>query len=381
MKYFTFLAALFFNISFLSATEFTISSYNCGGLSSHYDYLRAASMEKLMQERYMAEPEQMHHNEKIQQLALKILFSEKDKSTALQEWDQKGYQALSERLTATPSAPGSPNNLWNEKADAMITSYRVRPVIIRDQKVNQMLEMHLGDLTKTNGLSFLQRLQEARKTMATRIFANHLPYDIICMQEADYLDPSMFPKHMEVLFAESSHSINGVAWNTMRFELARPVGDILGRAFAVQLRDKESGKTVLVISGHLSGCNPYRMAHDPATGISDSARGDHELQTLVDLFDSEGADFAVIGMDANVTALHPRLSILKEAGFSVDYENYLEATCTNPYQVLNTRIDWIALKSKLQKVSITNIPVLSVGLNSIQTNISDHKPIAAKIKY
>ena len=60
----------------------------------------------------------------------------------------------------------------------------------------------------------------------------------------------------------------------------------------------------------------------------------------------------------------------------------MEPTCTNPYQVLNTRIDWIALKSPNAKaVSVTNIPVLSVGLNNIQTNISDHRPIAAKIAY
>jgi hypothetical protein len=63
---------LSFTCSVLTASEFTMSSYNCGGLSEHYDYLRAASMQKLMQERYIAEPENMSLNEKIQKLALKL---------------------------------------------------------------------------------------------------------------------------------------------------------------------------------------------------------------------------------------------------------------------------------------------------------------------
>jgi hypothetical protein len=40
------------------------------------------------------------------------------------------------------------------------------------------------------------------------------------------------------------------------------------------------------------------------------------------------------------------------------------------------------LKTKdKEEAAITNIPVLSVGLNNHQTNISDHKPVAAKIQY
>lgn len=76
--------------------------------------------------------------------------------------------------------------------------------------------------------------------------------------------------------------------------------------------------------------------------------------------------------------MHPRLNIINDAQYRLDHENYLEATCTNPYHVLNTRIDWIVINGE---ASITNIPVLNVSLNSIQTNMSDHKPIAAKVKY
>ncbi len=370
--------------SWLAATEFTISTYNCGGLSDHYDYLRASAMQKVMQERYIAEPESMSLNEKIQKLALKILFTENtdDKFAAQQEWDQKGYQHLFEHLTATPTAAGSPNAVWNQRVDEAITSYQIRPVVIHDAEINQMLADHLSDMTKNDAADSAQLLQEARAIMARRIFAHQLKYDIICLQEADYLEAAMFPTRYEVLLAETSHSKNGIAWNKTRFELVETLGNIMGRAFAVKLRDKDSGKTLLVASGHITGCNPYRIERSPKTGVSDSAKGDGELQTVVELFDTQAADLMLVAMDSNVTALHPRLNILKDAGYKLDYENYLEPTCTNPHQVLNTRIDWIALKSNPGiQASVVNIPVLNVGLNSMQTNISDHKPIAARIKY
>lgn len=374
----------FLTLSSLYATEFTISSYNCGGLSDHYDYLRASSMQKLMQERYNAEPENMSINDNIQKLALKILFSPhpSDRQTAQREWDQKGYQKIFENLTASPNEAFSPNTIWNQKVNERITSYKLRPVVIQDEEVNQMLRDHLGDLSKNEEASASQSLQEVRALMTKRIFAHHLKYDIICLQEADYLDSSMFPKNYDMLFSETSHSKNGIAWNNERFELIESIGNILGRAFAVKLLDKETGKTVLVASGHITGCNPYRIEKDPKTGENDSAKGDSEIQTIIDLFDRHDVDLKLIGMDSNVTSLHPRLNILKNSDYQLDYENFLDPTCTNPTQVLNTRIDWIALKSNsIKTASVTNIPVLSVGLNSIQTNISDHKPIAAKIKY
>lgn len=362
-------------LSYLSGTEFTISSYNCGGLSDHYDYLRAASMEKLMQERHIAEPEYMSLNEKIQKIALKILFSKdvNEKALAKEEWEQKGYQQLLELLTEAPSQTDSLNKKWYHQAESMITSYNIRPVVIDDKKVNQMLDQHLANLCKTSALSRPLQLQNVRNSMAEAIFRDHLNYDIICLQEADYLTSTLFPDTYEVLFSESTHSKNGIAWNKERFELVNCIGDILGRAYAVQFSDKETGKIIVVASGHLTGCDPFRLEKS-------SVKGDRELQAIVDLFDNCDADLRIIGMDSNVTSLHPRLNILKNANYQLDYENYLEPTCTNPYQVLNTRIDWISLKSTLE-CSITNIPVLSVGLNSIQTNMSDHKPIAAKISY
>lgn len=373
---------LFTTTTLLSSAEFTISSYNCGGLSDHYDYLRGVSMQKLMQERYAAESENMALNDRIQKTALKILFSlsAKDKAEAQQEWDESNYQEILENLTKVPTEANSPNTVWNQKMDEIITSYKIRPIFIYDDEILQMLTAHIFDLTKTKKGQFSDLLERTRAEMAKRIFNHHLKYDIICLQEGDYLKASMFPDHYAVQFSETTHSLNGVAWNTNKFELIETVGNILGRAYAVKLLEKESGKTVLVVSGHISGCNPYQVEFNAQSGEADSAKGDHELFAIIELFKQANADINVIGMDSNVTSLHPRLKLLKEANFIMDYENHIENTCTNPHQVLNTRIDWIAVNSK-ETVSIVNIPVLSVNLNNMQTNISDHKPIAAKIKF
>jgi hypothetical protein len=369
--------------SILSAADFTISSYNCGGLSAHYDYLRAASMQKLMQERYSAEPEEMAFAEKIQKLALKLLFSTDaaEIHAAQAEWEQKGCQTILQSLFSSPADPGSPNRKWNEKIEGMITSYKIRPVSIYDTEVNQLLEDHLQDLSHGKAEKQAELLRSGRSIMAQRIFSNFLKFDIICLQEADYLDPGHLPESYEVHFGESSHSRNGIAWKKERFELQEIIGEIAGRAFAVRLLEKETGRSVLVASAHLTGCNPFFVEKDEA-GDQDSARGDGEMGAIIDTFNAREGDLLLLGMDSNVTSLHPRLKLLKEADYALDHENYLEPTCTNPYQVLDTRIDWIALKSNLRMpVKIQNIPILSIGLNNISTNMSDHKPIAAKITF
>lgn len=339
---------LSFTLSILSAGELTIASYNCGGLTEHYDYLRACAMQKVMEERYKEEPENMAYNEKVQRLALKRLFTK----------GKQLYDPVFENLTSSPMAPGSINAIWYEKANQMISSYKIRPVNIADDEVLEMLNEHMGQANLT----------EVRAKMAKSIFNHHLKFDIICLQEADYLDASLFPTHMQLLI---SNSKNGVAWNKERFQLIEAIE--MDKAYGVLLQDNASGKKILVASGHISGCNPFRIEN------GDSQKGDQEIQNLLALFEKKKADLKIIGMDSNVTALHPRLKILKNAGYKLDYENFLEPTCASPYQVLNTRIDWIFLKGN--HASITNIPVLSVGLNNMITNISDHKPIAAKVTF
>lgn len=378
------------NISTLSSTEFTVSSYNCGGLSNHYDYLRAVVMEKLMQERHNEEPIVMSLNEKIQRLALKILFTKdsEERALALEEWSLKKYDFIKKDLYSEPIIANSPNSIWYEKANQMITPYNIRPVVIHDEECQELLFSHLAFLLSDGPLD--STLQFMRTLMASNIFYHHLKHDIICLQEADYIDTALksqtefpftiFPESYAVLFTDNAHSKNGIAWNKDRFEWMKSLGDILGRGFAIQLRDRQTGKIIVVASGHLTGCNPYEEIINPKTKKSDAEAGNNELKAIMDLLASQEADLMILGMDSNVTSLHPRLKILKKAKYQIDYENYLEPTCTSPYQILNNRIDWIAAKSNM-KIHITNLPVLSVGLNNSRVNISDHKPIAAKIDY
>lgn len=345
------IVVLLCGFSILNAAEFTVSSYNCGGLSNHYDYLRAACMEKLMHERSTVEPESVLYCDKIQKLALKRLFSS----------DRQAWNRFSKKVKAMKV-----NTLWNKKAESMISSYLVRPVVIYDKEVKKALPKNI-DATREN--------------LAKQIFEKHLKFDIICLQEANYIEPSLFPETYHVLLDEEARLTLGIAWKKNRFKLVKRIGDIMGRAYAVKLRDRETGKIIVVVSAHIKGCNPFQKVIDPQTGVSDSEQGDNELQSVVELYEDEPSDLMVIGMDSNVTSLHPRLRILKDAGFRLDFINYLEPTCTNPVYVLNTRIDWIAIKTNINKAKITNIPVLNIGLNNIRTNMSDHKPIAAKIHY
>ena len=379
----------FFAPSLLFSSSFTVTSYNCGGLSDHYDYIRAVCMQKLAQERYLAEPEEMALLERIQNRALKNLFSETgaEAYAAEKKWSGEGQTQLFERVTEHPDSQGSINRVWREKSEQIVSSHNVRPVVIHDEEIYEILQGHIRDLTRGQNVELApdaplnEWLDLTRRVMAERIFSHQLKYDVICLQEADYLDHSLFPKQYEVKFSNTPRSVNGVAWDRDRFELVRVIGNIAGQGFAVELRDRESDKKVLVASGHLKGCNPFRVVRDSRTGGLDSTRGDKGLQKIIQRLERSSADIKVIAMDSNVTATHPRLSQLKESGYTLDYENYLEPTCTNPWQVLNTRIDWIAVKSPDKTIAISNVPVLGVNLNSPRTNISDHKPVAARVHF
>lgn len=379
---FIFVCCLFL-ITNIFATDFTVSSYNCGALSDHYDYIRSAVMQKVMQVRYAAEPGEMAKFEKVQQVALKILFEKnaKEQSQAQKEWDQNGYQKFVDRITSFPSDKESVNFVWMNTANAMVSTYHVRPINLVDPDVTQILWEHMQDVTRNpKADNFQDLVHEGWRVMAERIFRNYLMYDIICVQEADFLDSTIIPEGYQAVLSDNSHSVNGVIFNERRFKLLDNVGDIANRGYVVKLLDKQSKKTVLVASGHISGCNPFQTVEDKKSKELDSAKGDNELKTILQLVEAIPADIKMIGMDSNVTPLHPRLGILKDFGYQLDAENFIEPTCTNPYQILNTRLDWIAVKSDLS-TTVTNIPVMGVGLNSLQTNMSDHKPIAAKVQY
>jgi hypothetical protein len=356
------IAVLIFNISLAGGTEFTVASYNCGGLSDHYDYLRAACMQEVMQERYSQEPELMSLTEKIQQIALKMVFakSDEEKRIAKSQWQAKDNWALYD-LTMLDGVE-SPNWRWRQEIDKMITDYKIRPIVC-DEEVLERFDQHLLNISRGAQGSREELLHKTYLEMAKKIFTHSLKFDVICLQEANYLDPSLFPENYEVHLSK-----RGIAFNKDRFECVENFGDIKGQGMALSLRDKESGKTVLVVSAHLAGCDPF-------IGQVCSERGDGHLREILSFIEKQSAEVVIIGMDSNVTAMHPRLCKIKE--FEIDYNNFIEPTCTNPISMLNTRIDWIVAKG--DGVKVVNIPVLGVGLNSIETNMSDHKPIAARI--
>lgn len=316
----------------------------------------------------------MFHNEIIQQVALKILFGNaQDSATAQQEWEQNGYQYVADTLASSPIESTSPNSYWHQKCLNTITPYNVRPISVWDKQVYASIRSRLGTPPRSPAA--------IRTWIARTIFASNLRTDIICLQESEYLNQYIFPSNYAVVFAPNTHQRTGIAWNRNRFEEVEVIGSVANKAFAVKLRDRVNNKVILVASGHFTGCNPYRTEQNPHTGALDSARGDAELQNVVDMFNTHSVDLTLLGMDSNVTSLHPRLRILKDAGFELDYTNYLEQTCTNPYYVLNTRIDWIMIKSPSQTATITNLPIPNIGLNNIADNFSDHKPIAASVSY
>lgn len=386
LRPFVLLVFLFYSSS-LSALSFTVSSYNCGGLANHYDYIRAVSMQGLLQERHDTEPAEMALLKRLQDTALRLRFSNsaEERSKAQREWNEGNYDLHLEKLTSHPEEPNSFNKQWRKKSEAIVTAYNETPVVLRDEEVREILHHHISDLVKGQGLSWEPRdslnkgLDIARRVMAERIFLHQLKYDIIALQEADYLSADMFPPHYDVRFSNTNHSVNGVAWNKTVFELVHVIGNVEGQGFVVELREIDSGQTVAIASGHLKGSNPFEVVYDEKTGEPDSAKGDKGLQKLIDTLEKSAAEIKIVAMDSNVTATHPRLSLLKEAGYLLDYRDYLEPTCTSPWQILHTRLDWIAVKSKGDAMKIQNIPVLGIGLNSPQTNISDHAPVASKI--
>jgi hypothetical protein len=360
--------ALLLTLNVLAAAEFTVASYNCGGVTENYDYIYSAAISTIMQDRYIAEPELMSKNETAQKLALRLTFAPDsyDKSIAEQQWSLNGYDTLLKELEKT-------NPLWHQKMAEAVTDHKIRPVIVYDPLLKERLIQHTQELTGGN-----VNIGQARKIMGIRTFNHYLPFDIICFQEAKYINSSVLPKKYTYLVG-TSKSKNGIAYNNERFELVEIIGDIAERAFAIKLKDKTTSKKILIASAHITGCHPYKIVIDEK-GNLDSQKGDSELKAVIDRFESEKADFKLIAMDSNVTALHPRLNLVKQAGYQLDYENYLEPTCTNPIMVLPTRIDWIVLKNQTP-AKVVNIPVSNVTLNSMENNMSDHRPIAAKVIY
>lgn len=356
----------------MEMNEFTFGSYNLGCLKDHYDYMIAARMSVLMRDRYREEPLEMALIERIQEVAARrfLATDSMTRELAAMEWDARGYQALIEKITLPPGSEGNIHQKWFERSNAMMSDYKTFPIKIEDQKIIDAVMEQVGSLNPQTILLERQRLYQ-------KIVGSALNTDILCFQEADYMPESLLPSWYASVQSNRDKSIQRIAWNADRFELIQNIGDIASdKGFAVLLRDNTTQKTVAVATGHLMGCNPFQRVYDQE-GKPDSIKGDKQLSTIIQTLDRTGADVQIVGMDSNVTALHPRLQLLRRAGFAFDGDHFIETTCPSPYFICNTRLDWIAAKG----ASVMNMPVMNVDLNSLCTNPSDHKPIAARVHY
>lgn len=352
--------------------EFTFASYNLGCLKEHYDYMISARMSLLMRERYKEEPLQMALIERIQELAARRFLSSDSVSRKLatHEWESLGYQEIVEKMLTPPGSEGSIHQKWYDSSNAMMSDFRTFPIQINHQRLADAIIEQVGSLENNDILLERQRLYQ-------KIVKDALSTDILCFQEADYMPAALLPSGYESIQSDRNKSIQRIAWNKNRFELIQNLGDIASdKGLAVLLRDKLAQKTVAVASAHLQGCNPFMRVFDKE-GKPDSDKGDKQLSDVIRMLDQTGADLQIIGMDSNVTALHPRLERLLDAGFVIDGDHFIEPTCPSPYFICNTRLDWIAAKG----ASLLNMPVMNVDLNSLCTNPSDHKPIAARVHY
>lgn len=362
--------------------SFTVCSYNCGGYIKHYDYLRTACLQEIMRRRFESEPDLMDLIFKIETLALKKLLSTdpKEKKLAENEWVHNNYEKTIDDIAGPIHSLLSPNNFWNKESNRMITPYNQKPTFIYDKDVLEKINKQIQNVTKENRiLNFYEALDATRRIMMQQTIQDFLPYDILCLQEVEYIDPSMFPDKYNVLLNKTSHT--GIAWDKSRFTKATE--HHLDKCTVVQLIDNQTNKIIAVASGHIYGCNPFKVEMNSKTNKTDSPKGDRQLRQILNYLNSKTSNIEILGIDSNVTAMHPRLKILKDENFKIDYRKFIGPTCTNPVHLLNTRIDWIALRFSplhCSSASINNLPV-ELELNNINTNASDHVPIASVVKY
>lgn len=359
-------------------SPFTVSSYNCGGYINHSDYLRAACMSKIMHERFNEENDDMELLEEIQNLGLKKIFIEdpQEKKIIKEKWKLENFKEIYNRITEPHSNKDSKNHIWNNTVNKIISPYYQQPPSIYDAEIMNKIQKHVFSITRR--AYKIETLTKTRELIIKQTIQDKLNSDIICLQEVEYLDPKFFSCEYEVIL-DKSVSRNGIAWNKNRFVCIDVAH--LDKCSIVRLQDRTTLKIIAVASGHIYGCNAFNVQLNKKDGQPDSEKGDQQLINVLNYLNTIEADMEILGLDLNVTALHPRMKLLKKNNYKLDHERFLGPTCTNPVMLLNTRIDWIALKNRNTNASIKNIPINDIGLNDIYTNASDHKPIASVIKY
>lgn len=377
----------------LNDNTLTVASFNMGGIpipttyhpdsptATSYDYIESLTSNELMRERYAAEPKQLELILKIQEVALQRCFGEGDtQRRAERTWEAEDYQSKLEELMDPVN-----NKPWYEKngqklplfwdVQKAVHSDTPIDITITDDNVRRQLSefLDIADSQITPGSEFDEIILNKRKEIAKRIFSDELSdADIITLLEYnDFAAESPLSlDEYDVQFKSERFVTTGIAWKKERFEFVREIGrDELVRSYSVLLRDRLTNKTIAVGALHPVGCNPF-------LSNAGSKTGDETLKTALKVMETAQADLMIVGTDANVTPTHPRLGLFAEAGYKVD-PSFFYPTATNPVDFVDTKIDYIAVKGG----EIQNLPVLSVGLNSMRTNISDHKPLKAKIRY
>ncbi len=430
---------------------FTVSSYNIGGLISrggtHYDRAMAASMAEVMRVRRLVDVEvgDMSAIEGLQGLFLKTLFSSNQQEVA-DAVGQRDREYNSDLQWYFKNGRQVRNQKASNHLRSILGSYRGQghAFTVFSEKVRRALAMPLSSQRESEDAACKNKIKE--------IFRDSLHQDIICIQEANWINHEMFASSKyDSIFTTSASSESratqpsrkGIAWNRDRFAFVKPIESIEKRAIAVQLRDKINNKIVSVVSALVSGCDPFsprevvrkvlrevenlslsdQIGADPAAATSssgknrvgdssgvphgaeveegmfepkasgapanmveerkyDSTRGDEELRDIFLKLEEEESDLVVIGTDLNVTSLHPRMRMFRNFGYQLDYINEIYPTCTAQSYCLDARLDWIFVKPRNDlRVSIRNLPIDTVGLNDLRTNVSDHKPVASEVSY
>ncbi len=234
----------------------------------------------------------------------------------------------------------------------------------------------------------VQALQQNRQQLLKRMFADfaNSGSDLICLQEAYTITPADLPPG----YAMAQDTTPGfdkrqpigqgdttVIYNTQRFKY---VTHNAGHKFTVvKLLDKTTKKTVSVASAHLKGCNPFtptQVLNRRTNQMEmDDIQGNKQLEEIQDTFASFQSNVNIIGMDANVTPLHPRIQGLIGNKFFFDAKKHFNPTCfVDPIYFIPTRLDYIAANCTNGSCKITNEATTFTGKNP-----SDHTPITSII--
>lgn len=356
------------------------------------DFWAARIVNALYSEREVEESSDMAKLAKVQDVALRALCGKPKEGDEVIDKDIKGIISdannqpwKDKRIKRLAQSTEENEKMGNLNPDGSPVKHFV---VAKDQikKVADDIAKETKEAPVYGWKALSSKVEKYRQEMFAKYmqqFAVEEGSDIIALQECGGYVSSpaelkkRLPKGYSVKLSDGKKRAaggDGIAFNTERFEFKKKLdigkdGKGNERGIAVKLYDKITQKTVVVASAHLAGCNPF---HDKK---GDGTAGTTLFANMLDAMDKAKADIQIVAMDSNVTATHPRLKELPKHGYKLDCEHHVYPTCVNPLSILNTRLDWIAVKSKDGKGTIENAQIKGVD----KMELSDHKPIAAMV--